>query len=88
MASSSETTTYNIKIMGGSNVPFWKQYIWHVLVQKMQRKPIKFKGIKPKDLTQDAWVELDELACLTIMLTLAESVYFNVAKETTRYGVW
>ena len=33
-------------------------------------------------------MELDELACSTIMITLAESVYFNVTKETTSYGVW
>ena len=32
--------------------------------------------------------KLDELACPTIMLSLLESVYFNVADETNAYGVW
>ncbi|MCO5568160.1 hypothetical protein L7F22_021857 [Adiantum nelumboides] len=39
-------------------------------------------------MDKDEWEELDELACSTIMLTLAESIYFNVAEETTAYGVW
>ncbi|MCO5570761.1 hypothetical protein L7F22_024489 [Adiantum nelumboides] len=37
---------------------------------------------------KDEWEELDELPCSTITLTLAESIYFNVAEETTAYGVW
>ena len=36
----------------------------------------------------DVWEELDELACSTIMLTLVENVYFNMAKESTSYGIW
>ena len=39
-------------------------------------------------MTNEVWVELDELACSTIILTLAKSVYFNVAKRTISYGVW
>ncbi|MCO5600511.1 hypothetical protein L7F22_054624 [Adiantum nelumboides] len=39
-------------------------------------------------MDEDEWEELDELACSTIMLTLTESVYFNVAEETTAYDVW
>ena len=88
MASSSETTLYNIKKLDGSNFPFWEKQIWHVLVQKKQVKPIKLQGVKPEGMTEVEWSELNELACSTIMLTLAESVYFNVAEETTSYGVW
>ena len=39
MASSSETTLYNIKKLDGSNFRFWKKQIWHVLVQKKQVHP-------------------------------------------------
>ena len=88
MASSSETTLYNIKKLDGSNFPFWKKQIWHVLVQKKQVQPIKLKGVKPKGMNEVDWLDLDELACSTIMITLAESVYFNVAEETTSYDVW
>lgn len=84
MASTSETSLYNIKKMDGSNFPFWKKQIWHVLVQKKKSKPIQQKGVnKLEDMTK----ELDELACSTIMLTLVETMYFNVAQETTSYSV-
>ena len=44
---------------------------------------------KLEAMTHEAWEELDELACSsTIMLTLVESVYFNVAEDTTNYRVW
>ena len=43
------------------------------------------KGEGPKDMLEEECDDLDELACSTIMLTLAENVYFNVAKDTTTY---
>ena len=57
-------------------------------MQKKQIKLIKLKGEWPEGSKADEWEELDELACSTIMLTLSENVYFNVAKETMAYGVW
>ena len=48
----------------------------------------KTQGERPKDMTLDVWEELDELACSTIMLTLAENVYFNMEEESIAYGVW
>lgn len=57
-------------------------------MHKKQIKPIKLKGERPEDMEADEWEELDELACSTIMLTLAENVYFNVAEERTAYDVW
>ena len=60
----------------------------HVLVLKKYAKPIRCQGIKPEDMDQDEWEEMDQLAHATILLSLHESVYFNVAEETTSYGVW
>ena len=88
MTSSTQETLYNIKKLDGTNFPYWKKQIWQVLVQKKQIKPIKLKGERPEDMTDDEWEELDELACSTIMLTLAKNVYFNVEEEHTAYGVW
>ncbi|RYA56954.1 hypothetical protein DD599_25900 [Enterobacter cloacae complex sp. CH23B] len=88
MAGSQDTALYNIKKLDGTNFPLWKKQIWHVLVQKKQIKPIKLKEIKPKDMDKDEWSEMDELALSTIMLTLAESVYFNVADEMSAYEAW
>ena len=79
MGSSQDTSLYNIKNLDGTNFPLWKKQIWHVLVQKKQIKPIKLKGLRPKDMDEEDWSDMDELALSTIMLTLAESVYFNVA---------
>ncbi|MCO5593159.1 hypothetical protein L7F22_047165 [Adiantum nelumboides] len=39
-------------------------------------------------MDKDKWNEMDELALSTIMLTLAKSVYFNVADEVSAYDVW
>ena len=88
MAGSQDTALYNIKKLDGTNFPLWKKQIWHLLVQKKHIKPIKLKGIKPEDMDEDEWSEMDELALSTIMLTLAESVYFNVADEISAYDAW
>ncbi|MCO5581308.1 hypothetical protein L7F22_035187 [Adiantum nelumboides] len=40
-----------------------------------------------KDMNIDYWIELDELARSTIMLTLHKSVYFNVKDTNGTYGV-
>ncbi|MCO5549895.1 hypothetical protein L7F22_003370 [Adiantum nelumboides] len=88
MASSRDSSLYNIKKLDGTNLPLWKKQIWHVLVQKKQLKPIKLKGIKPKDMDEDEWNKMDELAVSTIMLTLAKSVYFNGADEILAYDAW
>ena len=52
-------------------------------MQKKQVKPIKLKGVKPEAMSQDEWIDLDELARSTIMLTLSKSVYFNVKEMKT-----
>ena len=61
---------------------------FNVLVQKKQVKPIKFKGVKPKNMDADEWEELDELAKSTIMLSLDKSVYYNVNEAKTSYELW
>ncbi|MCO5603096.1 hypothetical protein L7F22_057241 [Adiantum nelumboides] len=88
MASSQDSSLYNIKKLDGTNFPLWNKQIWHVLVHKKQLKPIKLKEIKPEDMDEDKWNEMDELALSTIMLTLAKSVYFNIANEVSAYDAW
>ncbi|MCO5552787.1 hypothetical protein L7F22_006304 [Adiantum nelumboides] len=53
-----------------------------------QLKSIKLKEIKPKDMDKDEWNKMDELALSTIMLTLAKSVYFNIADQVLAYDAW
>ncbi|MCO5594089.1 hypothetical protein L7F22_048110 [Adiantum nelumboides] len=45
-------------------------------------------SLKPEDMNMDDWIELDELARSTIMLTLHKSIYFNVKDTKGAYGVW
>ena len=62
--------------------------MYNVLVQKKQVKPIKLKGAKPKDLTQDERSNMDKLARFTIMLSMSKSVYYNVKDTVTNFDLW
>ncbi|MCO5574099.1 hypothetical protein L7F22_027876 [Adiantum nelumboides] len=48
----------------------------------------RLEAWKPEDMDLDDWIELDDLARSTIMLTLHKSVYFNVKDTKGTYGVW
>ncbi|MCO5592421.1 hypothetical protein L7F22_046424 [Adiantum nelumboides] len=87
-STSAKNTLFNIEKLDGSNYAYWKEQIYNVLVQKKQAKPIHLVGLKPEDMDMDDWIELDELAKSTIMLTLHKSVYFNVKDTKGTYGVW
>ena len=88
MASSSESSLFNIEKLDGTNFPFWKEQIYNVLVQKKKVRPIKLKGVKPEETSNIDWQDLDELARSTIMLTLSKSVYFNVKDAKTSFELW
>ena len=62
--------------------------MYNVLVQKKWVKPIKLKGVKPEDMDQDAWLEMDELARSTIMSSMSKTVYYNVNIIVTSYNLW
>ena len=80
----SENTIFNIEKLDDTNFPFWKEQIYNVLVQKKQVKPIKLKGVKPKDMDQDAWSKMNELAKSAIMLSMSNTFYYNVNEIGTR----
>ena len=88
MASSSENSLFNIEKLDGTNLPFWKEQIYNVLVQKKQARPTKLKGVKPEGMSDIDKQEMDELARSTIMLTLSKSVYFNVKDMKTSFELW
>ena len=85
MASSSESSLFNIEKLDGTNFPFWKEQIYNVLVQKKKIRPIKLKDVKTEGMLDIDWQDLDELARSTIMLTLSKSVYFNVKEAKTSF---
>ncbi len=80
MLSSSIDKLQDIKKLDGSNFPFWKKQIMHVLVLKKYARPIKCLGVKLEDMDQVEYKEMRQLAHVTIFLSLHESFYFNVAK--------
>ena len=55
MASSFESSLYNIEKLDGINFPLWKEQIYNVLVQKKQAMPIKLKGIKLEAIPENGW---------------------------------
>ena len=89
MASSSQVETsqggsYTIeKLEGQVNFNYWKEQIYGVLVIKKLIKPIRLQGVQPDNMDDD-----DDLAKYTILLSVSKNVYFNVANETTMWGVW
>ncbi|MCO5567850.1 hypothetical protein L7F22_038543 [Adiantum nelumboides] len=87
-SSNADNTLFNIEKLDGNNYVYWKEQIYNVLVQKKQAKPIRLAGVKPDDMDADDWLELDELARSTIMLTLHKTVYFNVKDTKGAFGVW
>ncbi|MCO5584331.1 hypothetical protein L7F22_038255 [Adiantum nelumboides] len=52
--------------------------IWDVLVQKKRIRPLKLQGVKPENMQNDDWEELDEMCRSTIKLSLSKSAYYNV----------
>ena len=88
MSLSSKSTAFHIEKLDGTNFPFWKEQIYNVLIQKKQVKPIKLKGVKPESTDQKEWIEMDELARSTIMLSMMKIVYYNVNKCVTNYDLW
>ncbi|MCO5564947.1 hypothetical protein L7F22_018617 [Adiantum nelumboides] len=87
-STSAKNTLFNIEKLDNSNYAYWKEEIYNVLVQKKQAIPIHLAGLKPEDMDMDDWIELDELARSTIMLTPHKSIYFNVKDTKGAYGVW
>ena len=72
-----ESSLFNIEKLDDTNLPFWKEKIYNVLVQKKQVKPIKLMGVKLEAMEKEDWEDLDELPRSPIILTLSKSFYFR-----------
>ncbi|MCO5614233.1 hypothetical protein L7F22_068513 [Adiantum nelumboides] len=90
MASGSESGNllHIKKLEGAHNYAIWKKQCYSVMLQKKQAKPIKTEGNKPANMTDEEWEEVDELARSTIMLSVSDSLLFNVENEDTAWGMW
>ncbi|MCO5580985.1 hypothetical protein L7F22_034860 [Adiantum nelumboides] len=84
-----EDNVFNIDKLDGTNFSYWKDQIWDVLVQKKQIQPLKLQGVKPENMENNDWEELDEMCRSTIRLSLSKSVYYNVKDaEGGAYELW
>ncbi|MCO5577939.1 hypothetical protein L7F22_031776 [Adiantum nelumboides] len=90
MASSSESGNllHIRKLEGAHNFAIWKKQCYNVMLQKKQAKPIKIEGRKPDEIEDEEWEEMDELARSTIMLSVFDSLLFNVENEKSAWGMW
>ena len=79
MASGNDSSLLHIrKLEGAHNFAIWQKLCYNVLLQKKYAKPIKEKGVKPESMSKEEWEEMDELARSTIMLSVSESLLFNL----------
>ncbi|MCO5567269.1 hypothetical protein L7F22_020959 [Adiantum nelumboides] len=90
MSSSSESGNllHIRKLEGAHNFAIWKKQCYNVMLQKKQAKPIKLEGRKPDEIEDEEWEEMDELARSTIMLSVSDSLLFNVENEKSAWGMW
>ena len=56
-------------------------------VQKDQNMPIKYKGVKPNEVSDFHWETMDGKAKSTILLIISKKIYFNVENEATAYSI-
>ena len=76
------------KLEGAHNFAIWQKQCYNVLLQKHQACPIKEKGVKLANISDDDWESVDELACSTIMLSISDVLLFNVENENTTWDMW
>lgn len=89
MASGSESSLLHIrKLEGAHNFAIWQKLCYNVLLQKKHAKPIKEKGVKPESMSKEEWEEMDELARSTIMLSVSESLLFNLENIDSAWDMW
>ena len=53
-----------------------------------QSKPIECKGLKPADMTKDAWLHVDALTMSTICSFVTDDVYMRIMRKMTSHGMW
>ena len=88
-SSSTDHAIFNITKLDGTNYSYWKSQIWQVLVQKSQIKPLRLSGQQPATMTNEEWLEADELCKSTIVLSLTEQVHYNVFEEVqSAWQLW
>ena len=76
------------KLKGAHNFAIWQKHCYNMLLQKHQARPIKEKGVKPANISNDDWESVDKLEHSTIKLSIADVLLFNVENENTAWDIW
>jgi len=70
------------KFNGKRNVDLWQKRAKALLVQQSLHKTFQGKSVKPVDISNENWEEMDLKATNTIWLCLADKVTYNMLDET------
>ena len=74
-----------IEKFDGKDFMYWMMQIEDYLYQRKLYRPLK--GVKPDDMTDDQWLEMDRMALSVVRLSLTRSVALACAAEKTTMGL-
>jgi hypothetical protein len=78
---------FRVEKFNGQNYQLWKMKMEDYLYQKDLFLPLRRVAKKPAAMKDEEWEILDRKALVTIWLSLAASVAFNILKEKTMKGL-
>ena len=70
------------------NYSIWKYRIKYLLYMKYLNEPIEGEEVRPVNLDDKKWVQLNQKVVGTIMSCINQSVYHHVAKESGAGVLW
>ena len=90
MASSGESSSllHIRKLEGAKNYDIWRTQVYNVLLQKSQHLPIREKGVKPSAISDEQWLNIDELMCSTLMLSVVDSLLPGIRDMPNAWAMW
>ena len=83
----SKCVHHDVARFDGTDFAYWKMLCYQVLVQEKQVKLIKCRGVKPADMTKDAWLRVDALAMSTIFSLVTHDFYMQIMHEGTSHSM-
>ena len=90
MASSGESSSllYIRKLEGAKNYDIWRTQAYNVLLQKSQHLPIREKGVTPSAISDEQWLNIDELTRSTLMLSVVDSLLPGIRDMPNAWAMW
>ena len=77
-----------MRMFDGSDFAAWRECMRSALTQRGLHGPLSGDAGRPRDMSDNQWQELDELALSTLCFHLVESIYALVMHEATMRELW